>query len=410
MWMSCGSAASGLIGIMVMPIVSRLYTPSQFASANLISLVSGFVAVIITFRFEQLIQLPTRAKEAWLLVRVVCLASLVSTALLSPILYIFRKYLSNLLGNADIAQWLVFVPLIAAGMGISVALSGWVQRGRGFPRSALASVSEKIGYSAVVFPGRWLLPGAGGLVLAGVGSTIGMLFILRPRGKWKLLGGLGGAYLVIKKYAKLSAGLVYSNTLLSISTLLPAIYIARHYGADDLGQYALVSQALALPASIIGRPINSVFHQRSAQMWAIGCGYKPLFLDTIKKVICISIPVFGLIAGLSPFVFPLIFGVSWIKGGAFSSILSVGYFFSFLNSPTDRGSHVVNAWWHYPCWQSMRLVTIGSVFYAAGLFSLRIESFLWLLSAQMTVAALYDIYFQWRFSCWTPLCRAEATN
>ena len=404
-WMSCGSATSGLIGILVMPIVSRIYTPSQFASANLILLISGFMAVIVTFRVEQLIQLPTRAKEAWLLVRAVFFISVVSTLLLSPILYIQRKPLAILFGDQDLAQWLAFSPFIAAGMGISVAMGGWVQRGRGFRRSALASISEKFGYSAVVFSGPWLLPGSGGLVLAGIGSSIGMLVVLRPKKKWKLVGGLKGVFLVVKRYAKLSAGLIYSHVLLSISMLLPAVYIVRHYGSDDLGQYALVSQALALPGSIIGRPINTVFYQRSAEMWSAGRSYKSLFLNTINKIIYISVPVFGLIAALSPLFFPLIFGGSWVKAGSFAVILSIGHFFSFINSPMDRGSHVVNAWWHYPCWQTVRLVTIGTVFSIASYFSLQIESFLWLLSAQMAVVALYDVYFQWRFSCWVPLSK-----
>jgi teichuronic acid exporter len=382
-----------------MPVASRLYTPADFAVANLFTVIAGFVTVLVTCRYEYFVQLPKHKADAWRLVRLVVILGAASGAVLTPVAWLWREEFALWSGNSALASWLVFVPAAAVAVSVSTALQGWTQRCRYFRRSAESNVLAKLGHFGSVLSGHWLLPGGGGLILAGVGSALTKIAYLGARGRlFCLLWCRRGVTKAARSQGKLAGALVVSHLFMSCTAAIPTLFISHAYGADLLGQFALAFQIVFIPSSLLGSAIGNVYYQRAAEFWAKGESCAGLWRSTARRLIMIGVPIYSAGAVLSPWLFPVIFGARWSVAGHYASILAICAFFSFATEPLGWTFAVVGEGRYLPLWHAGRLFTTVLVAFSAKLMSLGVDGFLILLVIQMTVWFLVDYYAEWRFS------------
>ena len=146
---------------------------------------------------------------------------------------------------------------------------------------------------------------------------------------------------------------------------------------------------LALPAYVIGNSVSQAFYGEAAkQMNTNPHELKTLFLNTVKKLTLISLPIFGSIALLAPFVFPIIFGESWRGAGLYALPLAIVALSKFISNPTNNlAIYGFNKWLFV--FQSFRFILILIGFYISYIFNLDI--LLSLLLYSCIVASTYFI-------------------
>ncbi len=410
-WVVSGNGLAQIITILALPIITRLYTPTDFALQVLFVQITAFITTIITLRYEFFIQLPKKDSDVKNLIYLVILLAITGTIVISPLIWLFRESIANLLGNPALAPWLVIVPLSAAVFSVAIALQHFMQRNREFRLSSLSELASKGTYVGTVLAGYWLFPTPTGLILAHICSSIGKIVFLTRSGKYKIfqkkkLGKLFHFYTtdsgqlihIAKIYFKLSWSLILSHVMLSITTLFPLIFIAKNYGSHTLGQFALVISTVYLPSGLVGRAIGQVYYQRAAENWNNGKNFIDLWHLTAKKLILIGLLPYAMLAILAPVVYPLIFGSNWAEAGEFARLVAVSGFFSFISSPLDRACLVVGAWWYMPSWHMARAVTTGLVVSVTSHYGLNVMDFVSLLVAQMTILYIVDYWAEWRFA------------
>lgn len=426
-WLASGNAVAQILGILALPLLTRLFTPTDFGLQNLFIRVVGFSTVILTLRYEYFIQLPKYDDDAKGLVRVVLWLSVLGALIASPIVWAYRGVLAHALGDPALATWLPFVPLTAALISLSIAVQHWTQRRKNYPRASISELAGRGAYVGTALTGYWVLPGAAGLILAHAGAALGKIIWLtrsvkrRPhanhgvnsgRVKDKRVNdenvfsgtiGIAGLRRAATNYFRLSGSMVFSHLMLACTSAIPPLYIAHAYGAQTLGQFALVISTIFLPSSLIGNAIGQVYYQRAAERWARGESFIDLWYSTVKLLLYISLPLYLGIALVSPSVFPFIFGRAWADAGQYAALMAIGAAFSFLTSPLDRACLVVGAWQYVPLWHTARAVTTGLVAWLASVNEWDIHIFLTWLVAQMTVMYLIDFWAEWRFASRDPV-------
>ena len=398
-WLFSGSVMAQSIGVAIMPLASRIYAPGDFAIASLIVLIVGFFTVVLTCRFELLVQLPKADNDAWDLVRSVVILGLWSSILLTPVFWLWGGPLAHRIGHTEFGSWLIIVPVTAAALACSTALQGWNQRKGLFRKSAFSDICSKLGYATSVIGGHWILPGAGGLVLAtfGAHATRSAALSSCEHPKWRIWhpGCLRNA---IRSYGQLAGSLMFSHLCLACTVLIPAAYISHAYDPDTLGNYSLALQTLCLPEALISNAIGQVYYQRIADNWAHGVPIRAYYQANLIRLLLIGIPLFSLIVLGSPWLFPVIFGHQWHEAGRYASLLAIAACGSFLSAPLTRTCMVVGAWWYLPSWNLLRLATTLVVVWIAGSENLEPFIFLVLLTCQQCTLFAIDIAMQFIFA------------
>jgi O-antigen/teichoic acid export membrane protein len=419
-WLASGNAAAQGIAVVAMPLLTRLYTPADFALQTLFLQVLGFAVVLLTCRFEYFVQLPKQDSDATGLLLLVLSMGVGGSAVATPLFWIFRQTLANWIGTPTLTAWLALVPLTAALMSFSIAVQNFAQRRGQYRLSSASEIVNKASFVGAALAGFWAFKAPAGLMLASAAGAVGKIVWLsrlpRSRSSTRLrlidlfdqleTGKLGAVRRVAGTYSRLSGSVVISHLLLACTTLIPSIFIVRAYGTESLGQFALASTTLFLPAGLIGNAIGQVYYQRAAERRAARQDFGDLWRATATRLLIVGLPVYGLFALVSRWAYPLIFGPSWVDAGRFASLLSISAFFSFITSPLDRGCLVVRAWAYIPLWHAARVLSTGAVAWVAWRKGWNVEVFVVALVAQMSILYLTDYWAEYRFAIRGALKRA----
>jgi O-antigen/teichoic acid export membrane protein len=186
--------------------------------------------------------------------------------------------------------------------------------------------------------------------------------------------------------------------LSSSALLLPFVAIAQLYDAEILGQFALVMTTIFLPSGLVGTAIGQVYYQRAARQWAEGKHFFPLWRDMVHNLLKIGVPIYAVVALLSEFAYPLVFGDQWFVAGEFAKWMSVAACVSFVSSPMDRTCLIVRAGFYSIVWSVYRLASTVVVIWIATALEFSPVSFVKAFVVQMCMTLGIDLGMSRRFS------------
>lgn len=397
-----GSALAQVIGVLSMPILTRLYSPAQYGVLNKFVTVVSFLTIIVSWRFEYFIVLPKKEASGIKMFKFILLYGLVAAIGLTTTAYFYGDNIAKLLSFEDLSTWMIYTPITALLISLAVAIQQLVQRSQKYLHSGLSEVVNKIGYFSFALAGYYVFAQTFGLILAtacGLALKITWLALsdrklFTPKEKHED----ESVFQIVNDYKKSSFSFSVANILQTVTGYVPVYIISRYYGSATLGQWSLVASTLYLPTSVIGIAIGQVYFQRAAKLFSEGEKIRYIWLSTAKTLALIAIPTFLAIALLSPWVFPILFGAEWKDAGTYASVFSIAAAASFVSSPLDRTCLIVNVWQYPFIWNTIRM--IGGI--VSGLlciyFQMSFSTFLNIYIFQVSVLYLIDLYINWRFA------------
>jgi len=338
-----GTVLAASIGVMVMPVLTRLYGPEDFGTFALYTSILGILTVVTCWRYELAVVLPEKDEDAANLL-MLCVIICLGMGLLTLILVtLCRTYVANLLSSLTLAFWLWFLPLSVIAAGLFRALNYWSTRRKHFKRLAARQITQS-GVTAFTQIGTGLLYpsfNAGGLI---GGSIIGHL-VATGRLAWQIKSDEGtfirnsigrpNLFRVFRRYKNFPLFDVWSGLLNTASTMLPALLLGYYFNPSIVGFYALGHQVLAVPMGIVGSAVAQVFYPRANEAKLDG-HLSQLTLKIFDRLLKIGFVPFLLLTIVAPELFAFIFGAPWVTAGEFVRWLSVWLLFVFISSPLSN--------------------------------------------------------------------------
>tara|TARA_R110002110_G_scaffold415860_1_gene658687 strand:- start:2230 stop:3693 length:1464 start_codon:yes stop_codon:yes gene_type:complete len=339
LYLTSGSSFATLLGIVSLPIVTRLFGPEAYGVFAMFSAMVAIVSVMACMRYELSILLPDTDAEA----ATQCLLSILFAALVSLMLFIlivaFGDWLIALLELHRIGPYLYLIPVYVLFHGLFLAASGWKTRQKRFGQLAMVRVGNQsvttfgslsAGFSGATTAGAliWSLL-AGKLVstavlVAQVWRASGRLIVSRFE-----VRTLTDGMLRYKKFPLLGSW----SVLLSVSAWqLPVVLFGFFFSPMVAGLYALGFRILQLPMNLIGNSIGQVFFQAAAEAEKQD-SLDELVVSLLDQVLkAILIPVLFL-SVLGEDFYTIVFGKEWSQAGVYAQILCAWAFFWFLSAP-----------------------------------------------------------------------------
>ena len=321
-----GTAIGQAITVVATPIVSRLYGPQAYGALGVFSSVLVIGAILVSFRFEVTIPLPSEEGEA----RDLLVLSTVLTVLfvgLTCLGLVGWRLLAKPTALSPLSSQLVWtVPLGMLGIGCYQIMSYWATRKKLYRPISVTRLNQAIAAVCTQIALFRLSPQGLGLMLAAI---VGQAFGIRPlfSAFWKTsphgpLPTIPRLVSLGRKYWSLSASGTATALAQAVGDNLPSLLLAKAFGLEIAGLYLMAARLCNLPAQMIGAAVSQVFMGEASQRLRDDPRSVPRYFQTVHNKL-LWLGAATLVLGLlSPLVLPWVLGPKWYAAGAVAAILA----------------------------------------------------------------------------------------
>ena len=258
--------------IIVMPLVTRLYSPEAFGIVALFSSIVGPIGVFATMSYCLSIMLTQSDKDASNMLGV-CLAFTVIVSGLTTLLIFFgQKTIAHWLKAQELSPYLWLVPICVFLSGLYMSLRYWNMRNKRFGYIATARISQSIADRGIVLGAGYSGHASGlSLIMGGIGGLAANSLVLSRR-VWRencqlFKGSIRWRYMLagIKRYRKFPMYILWTDLLSRVTSQVPIYFLSYYFSQSIIGYYSLGLRLLNMPMSVLGTSIGEVYFQRGAQ-------------------------------------------------------------------------------------------------------------------------------------------------
>lgn len=339
-----GTALAQAIPALAAPVLTRLYTPSDFGALALFTSITAVCGVIACARYELAVVLPDDEDDARALAYLSIGLAATLACVLQLVLLVASPWVARQVGSPSIAPWLLLVPVVVFLMGLFNALNYVITRSADFQLLARARVAQALAGSGsqVGFGTVWA--GPGGLIVGNaIGASVGVGALVRKaraqgygrRTSLRRIRAVARRYSDFPKYSLLSA---LAQTL---SLLLVSVVIARFYSVEVLGEYSLVLRVLGLPLALVAGSVGQVYFQHASESLRESGSMLGIFHRTLRALTIAAVLSSAVAFLVLPNIFGFVFSSEWRGAGTLARSLLPGFTMQFIVAPLTM-SNLVN--------------------------------------------------------------------
>lgn len=341
--LSLGTLVGRVITVAALPLLTRLYSPQDFALlATYVALVST-VSVAACLRFEIAIPLAESNDDAkyLLMLALVALTGVTIAALI--LVWFLPLQITGWIKQPAMQPYLWIIPLGIAAIGVYSVAQYWATRARCFSQIAKTRMSQALigvgtsltlgwaGYTPLgLLLGNMFNASAGGFSL-----TIASLRNKKtPQKKMNLVG----FQRILKKYRRYPIYSTFESLFNTAGIQISIILIASQAGVEA-GFLMLAIQIVAAPVTLLGGAVSQVYISRAPEVLKEG-GLKDFTKSIMRRLFRIGAGPLIMVGLLAPVLTPFVFGASWARTGVIVTWIVPWIIFQFIVSPISMALHI----------------------------------------------------------------------
>lgn len=333
-----GVAIARAVPVLVSPLLTRLYTPSDFGVLAIYMTIISIASVVITGRYELAVVLPKEKQNSANVAVLSIIIAFFGSLALFGIFLVFKGFIFDLVESEVLRKWLYVLPLIVFLQGFIQTLNFWLNKQREYNKISLTRIFQAItssgsrvglGYQSIGSAGLLY----GNLIGSLIGGTVSLYLSLRNnfhvfrRVRLVSLKTLAIRY---NKFPKFSMSTGFIN---SVSQNVPVIALTSYFSIGIVGFYELANRILRLLMRLVGRSVSRVFYERASDLVHDKSKLRDLSFKIYNRLLLIGILSLGIIMFFGDHLFAFVFGEEWLNAGNYAQVLSFGILFNFVASP-----------------------------------------------------------------------------
>jgi len=389
-----GTALGQLVGLLGAPVLSRIYSPSDFGVFAIVLAMATTIGTVAGSRFELAIPLPERESDAYSLVFLGLTSCVITAGLGTIVVAVAGDRIAGSFAQEGLRPWLWLVPPTAAIMGAYLVLNQLAIRRLRYGAIGRRNVVQSSGMTAtqVALGLAHLRPG-GMVVGLAAGQLLGatsLAFGSGLRGPAACEGrALKRAREVARRYRRFPLLLAPSGLLNVLGMQLPVILLAYFYGTSVAGWMGLTQRVLAVPVTLVGTAIAQVYLAQLAQSRRSDlASAASLFARASRSLLAV-----GAIVGLvllvgGPQIFTLVFGQAWETSGKYAQAMSLGLMAQFIGAPLSQTLIVYERQMLQLSWDTARLLLVSTAIVVCFVTGASALAAVWALSLASAIAYL----------------------
>jgi len=349
-----GGALAQVFPLLLGPLLTRLFSPTEFGAYHLFAAVAANLGVVACARYEFALPLAADAAEADAL-RQLCLRLLAAVT--------WASALGAAAWWAAGAQaWVAWLPLAVAASGAVSLATLWAARAQRFGALAAARVWQYGGAALAQAAAGWAGVGVVGLIVAPIAATLVATAWLRLpwRAQPLAAGALGQAARRHREFPLLNTPHAFAGAL---QDTLSLALIAATLGPAAAGFWGLALRYLKAPATLVGSAVSQALYPKLAAAGPVPDAAARAALRQVMAVLALlALPLVLGLWLLGPWLFATLFGEAWRAAGELARALGLYIGLHFVAAPLA----VVTLCWQAQAW-ALKLALVGQAVFVAAL-------------------------------------------
>src|SRR5699024_322812 len=263
-----GAAAAQAIGLILSPIITRLYGPEAFGIMGTFTSLTRIIVPIAALTYPVAIVLPKSDANAKRLIKLSLYITAIVAIITTFLLLFFKDFVIDIFNLTEIASFIYLIPLVIIFAGLGQISQQWLIRTNQFAINAKTTFlqsfiinSSKVGIG-LVYPFASVL-----VVLQTLSEALKafLMFAFVRKSDYKSNNSTENN-LSLKQLAKKHRDFpLYrapEELFNTISQNLPILLLTSLFGPASAGFYSIGRTVLGLPSRLIGQAIGDVFYPR----------------------------------------------------------------------------------------------------------------------------------------------------
>lgn len=335
--LSSATVLGQLLGLIVLPLLSRLYSPADFGIYQLFFSIASVIIIVSCLAYESAIILPKKDEDAANIV-ILCLLLIIITSIFTTVLFfVFSGYIDHLLNTPGLSNYFFLLPFAIICNSFAFVLHYWLLRREEFGIIAKGNIYSSISGKAVSVGAGMISPSPFGLIFGTIinDATIIIVFLKRIIADFHFIKDV--SYDRIKqlanRYKKFPQYDLGAKLIGGAAGLCVPFLITVFFSPIIVGYYAMSLMVINMPLKLVGNSLSSVFYQK--------IGVEKNLTGSVKNIVktvhtrLISLGMFGclIVMMIGPELFTFVLGNQWYMAGVYAQILSPYFFVLFISGP-----------------------------------------------------------------------------
>ena len=309
------------VGLLVYPILTRLYSPEDFGVLNLFMAIAGIMILFATLDWNKAIVLPKRDEESCAIVHLSLFIIAIVTVLIACTIP-FANPIARLFNVPVFARFYWLLPIYVCLMSLWNVLNYWLIRRTAYGPISGYQISQSL-FSAGYKTGFGFVgPISGGLVYATVLAPLCALIIsvsttarkhLRPllTGDRKLCREVASTYRNFPKYS-------FPHSLINaIAGYLPVLLLTPFFGERLVGFWGMAVLLSFVPISMITNALYQVLYQKTTEQVKARQSIAHFYRLFTCYSVAIIVPLFTGLWFILPWLTQWLLGAEWRVTGEY---------------------------------------------------------------------------------------------
>jgi len=339
-----GTTIAQGIGIITMPLLSRIYSPADFGVMAVFVSVTSILVEISGLRYHFAIPLPKQERYADALVVLSFLLQALFVVIISLLLLAFGKTILSKFSMDVLIPYQFLIPIGILGMGTYLILTYWAIRKKLFSTIGRTRVTQSLSGALTKIALGFLGFRPIGLLLGSIMSQAGGISTL----SFGLIKGKGlpkptrpDIKRVAIRYRKFPMYDAWTGMINTVGRQIMPILLVSFYNTHVAGLFSMAQSLLGLPSAFIGQAIGQVFLQRASVARHQG-NLKDLSMRTYMILLRLGLFPILLLAFFAPPLFAYVLGDRWFEAGSFARVLGPWIGIVFAYSPIGSLFAILN--------------------------------------------------------------------
>lgn len=386
-----GTAFAQIIGIILLPILTRMYTPEDYGVLSVYTSVLLILGFFGSMNYELGIPIAKNDEKAISILYLSIIVLICLNVCLTFFMFLWGKEILGMLDGEFLVEYKYLIPVGLFFIGLYNILTQWAYRRKDYRSITKTKFTQAISQNLLSILIGVFGKGPVGLILGKIiGQSAGIytLFTQLLKEDKSVLKKLEKKSIkwAAVRYIKFPLYTTPRRLLGDITIALPVIFMTSLYGPHAAGLFGLANSVVQMPMQLLGTSVSNVFYSESAALRHTDpAKIKELSNKLLKTLMLIGfIPVLVL-ALFGTFLFSLVFGDSWRVAGEYAGIISILVFTRLVFKPISNIFDIYEKQRSALILNIFRVVLVLIVFIVSSYFELSDYWFVGLYSVSMSI-------------------------
>ena len=321
------------INLVLLPIISRIYTQSALGEYDLLISSANIVLPILQLSLLLVIMIPSDEMVAKIICRIILYFTLIGSAIICCILFFLAPgfYLFKL--NVPYAYGLILFSGYLILYNLQNIYYSYTNRKKLY--SVLfwnpIIMSATNGILSIVL-GK-CNGGSSGYMIGTLASyAVAVMHMKKHVHPFQCEQSPVKIYSVLKQYKKYPLVQLPSALVSNIAIQLPAQFLGRMFSVTILSGYTMACKILSVPVSLLAVPVNRVYYRTLIEKLENGENAGEFAFTLVKNNIMMAFVPIGFLMIFGDIITGFFLGSEWAVSGVYISILGVMYLLKYCSS------------------------------------------------------------------------------